>query len=422
MNHRISLRGGSSCHAAAGRPPVRRSPNPSSIWVYSILGGGPFPAPLSLSPLVPNPQTTYMPESIQPRLDPAPWSRSVSRPNRLPGPDQSRVLRTVMPIFQQDIIQLPGDEALLRASIHHALLNLPHLFEGWPPGPALRLHQTVAQSLAELGLRRWLAKCGVRHSLEGSRPLSRPQSSYLKVGGRRVSLQSGLVRVRPQTRRPPLPAEWPHGSAVHVPVREVYAPGTSNADVLVFAYVLWRAAQRPDERASSSTDRGEGFRIALPSASQWRRPDRWRPLGKLAVENRSDLPCQLELGGQLANRCRARESLTLSGGETRRVETELHSLLYVRVHTDPPEQMRIRSLAPARSWFLGPGSWQDIWLRGAVVFATGWLTMGSFRRLALQHQQMQQRHSSLQYRPGFRTLPASLLQPMRRLTAFGQKS
>lgn len=241
------------------------------------------------------------------------------------------------------------------------------------------LRQLVAHTAAELALRRWLDKIGIRYQLQSLLPITQPQRRSIILGGRRLILHTQLISdsyTRRKLRRNP----------VTIPTTEIpwavippSLSATEEGDVHLFALVI-AAETRTLPALKAAQDRELPLAlVALPQSETWIHPEDWQPLGPLAIENHCPHPMQVIILGHGASREAMQHSVHLASHATLSLDLPLHTLLCLRTGSLPAASLRVQSLRQTVLWDVEPNLWHNLWLYGQTFIFLGWITQKQFR-------------------------------------------
>jgi hypothetical protein len=118
----------------------------------------------------------------------------------------------------------------------------------------------------------------------------------------------------------------------------------------------------------------------MPDA--WNRPERWNPLGTLALKSDAEETLTVEIGGQDAGR--AMRSLEVQVPPRTRIQLDdrFYSLAYIHVKSPPSARLGIHSPQLKETHIVEPAGWNNIWVYGLDILLTGYLERGEFNRRA----------------------------------------
>jgi len=215
----------------------------------------------------------------------------------------------------------------------------------------------------------------------GATPFTDPDHYDVSLGGRRCDVKSFLITHREQI------AEMKNDPGIVlkapalVPSDQNATEGRSNNDLYLFAFLSGLVANSPpDMEKIAQADQASYFIHVMPEA--WNRPEKWNPLGGLALKADAAENLTVEIGGQDAGR--GMRSLEIQVPPHKRIQIEdgFFSLAYVHIRTPPQGRLGIYSPQLKETHIIEPADWGNIWVYGQDILLAGYLTRAEFSRRA----------------------------------------
>jgi hypothetical protein len=284
-------------------------------------------------------------------------------------------------ITVKDFIHLPYTHDLTEGGIAYAVHSLPYTYNRMGGSSYERLRRIVAGVAVELAFRRYLAEQAVPFDVMGATPFTDPDHYDVSLGGRRCDIKSFLITYREQI------AEMKHNPQVVlkapalVPSDQNAAEGHSNQDLYLFAFLSGLVAAAPQDMEKTKDVHQDSYWLhILPDA--WNRPERWNPLGALALKSDAEQPLTVEIGGQDAGREMRSLQVQVPPRTRIQVDDRFFSLAYVHVKLPPAARLGLHSPQLKEAHIIDPSDWNNIWVYGLEILLAGYLERGEFNRLA----------------------------------------
>jgi hypothetical protein len=284
-------------------------------------------------------------------------------------------------ISVSDFIHLPYTRDLTEGGIAYAVHSLPYTYNRMGGSSYERLRRIVAGVAVELAFRRYLAEQDVPFDVMGATPFTDPDHYDVSLGGRRCDIKSFLITHREQIaemkRNPQVVLKAP----ALVPSDQNAAEGHSNQDIYLFAFLSGLVWSSLDEMEKTKhTDKASYWLHAMPDT--WNRPERWNPLGALALKSEAEETLTVEIGGQDAGRAMRSLEIRLPPRTRVRVDDRFFSLAYVHVQYPPRARLGLHSPQLKETHIIDPSDWNNIWVYGEDILLAGYLDRGEFNRRA----------------------------------------
>ncbi len=284
-------------------------------------------------------------------------------------------------ISVSDFIHLPYTRDLTEGGIAYAVHSLPYTYNRMGGSSYERLRRIVAGVSVELAFRRYLAEQAVPFDVLGATPFTDPDHYDVSLGGRRCDIKSFLITHREQItdmkRNPQVVLKAP----ALVPSDQNAAEGHSDQDLYLFAFLSGLVAASPEDMEKTKDESKDSYWLhVLPDT--WNRPERWTPLGPLALKSEAAETLTVEIGGQDAGR--EMRSLQVQVPPRKRVQIDdrFFSLAYVHVKLPPSARLGLHSPQLKETHIIEPAAWNNIWVYGLDLLLAGYLERGEFNRRA----------------------------------------
>ena len=284
-------------------------------------------------------------------------------------------------ISVSDFVHLPYTRDLTEGGIAYAVHSLPYTYNRMGGSSSERLRRIVAGVAVELAFRRYLAEQDVPFDVMGATPFTDPDHYDVSLGGRRCDIKSFLITHRDQIsdmkRNPQIVLKAP----ALVPSDQNAAEGHSDRDIYLFAFLSGLVAASPEDmEKTKQTDKASYWIHIMPDA--WNRPERWNPLGTLALKSEADETLSVEIGGQDAGREMRSLEIQLPPRTRVEVNEQFFSLAYVHVKYPPAVRLGLHSPQLKETHIIEPPDWGNIWVYGLDILLAGYLDRGEFNRRA----------------------------------------
>ena len=284
-------------------------------------------------------------------------------------------------ISTSDFIHLPYTRDLTDGGIAYAVHSLPYTYNRMGGSSYERLRRIVAGVAVELAFRRHLTEQDVPFDVMGATPFTDPDHYDVSLGGRRCDIKSFLITHREQIsemkRNPQVVLKAP----ALVPSDQNAAEGHSNQDIYLFAFLSGLvAASQEDMQKTKDADRDSYWIHVMPDT--WNRPERWNPLGRLALKSEAAETLTVEIGGQDAGREMRSLEVQLPPGRRVQIDDRFFSLAYVHGKYPPASRLGLHSPQLKETHIIDPSGWGNIWLYGLDILLTGYMERGEFNRHA----------------------------------------
>ena len=284
-------------------------------------------------------------------------------------------------ITVNDFVHLPYARDLTDGGIAYAVHSLPYTYNRMGGSPYERLRRIVAGVAVELAFRRYLTEQNVPFDVMGATPFTDPDHYDVSLGGRRCDIKSFLITHREQIAEMKSEPKIVLKAPALVPSDQNAAEGHSNNDLYLFAFLSGLVANSPtDLEKIVLADQPSYFIHVMPE--NWNRPEKWNPLGGLALKSDTEQSLTVEIGGQNAGR--AMRSLEVQVPPHKRVQVEegFFSLAYIRTGLPPQGRLGVHSSQLKETHIIEPSDWGNIWVYGLDILLAGYLTREEFNQRA----------------------------------------
>jgi hypothetical protein len=284
-------------------------------------------------------------------------------------------------ISVSDFIHLPFTRDLTEGGIAYAVHSLPYTYNRMGGSSYERLRRIVAGVAVELAFRRYLAGQNVPFDVMGATPFTDPDHYDVSLGGRRCDIKSFLITHREQIAEMKSNPQAVLKAPALVPSDQNAAEGHSNQDIYLFAFLSGLVtASREDIEKTFRAEQPAHLIHVMPEA--WNRPERWNPLGALALKSDAEQTLVVELGGQDAGRGMRTLEVQVPPRTRIQIDDKFHSLAYVHVKSMPNARLGIHSPQMKETHIIEPSDWGNIWVYGMDILLAGYLTRGEFSQRA----------------------------------------
>src|SRR6185369_15599684 len=262
-------------------------------------------------------------------------------------------------INTSDFIHLPYTLDLTDGGIAYALHSLPNTFHRANGSQYDHLRRIVAGAAVELAFRHYLSEHEIPFDVKGAMPFTDPERYDVTLAGQRCEIKSFLISRREQVLQIKHKPEILLNAPALVASDQNAADGHLNSDVYLFAFLSGLVTASPtDLQRAIQNNQPQYFVHVMPDS--WMRPQKWNPLGKLALKSDSDETQTVEIGGQDA------------GGEMRSLEVELpprtrveiddrfFSVAYIHSKQMPKARIGIHNPVRKETYIIRESDWGNI--------------------------------------------------------------
>jgi hypothetical protein len=284
-------------------------------------------------------------------------------------------------ISTSNFIHLPYTRDLTEGGIAYALHSLPHIYNRSGGSPCDHLRRVVAGAAVELAFRRCLSERDIPFDVKSAAPFTDPERYDVSLAGHRCEIKSFLISDREQIsemKRNP-------GLLLHVPALvasdENAAEGNLNSDIYLFAFLSGLVTTLPEDFHKVHEAKQPHYLVHV-MPDWWVRPEKWTPLGKLALKSDSEESQILEIGGQDAGR--EMRSLEVEIPPRTRIEIDdrFFSLASFHIKGMPKGRLGVHSPVRRQTYIIGESDWGNIWVYGMDILLAGYLRREEFNRKA----------------------------------------
>src|SRR5512142_1983981 len=212
-------------------------------------------------------------------------------------------------IISSDFLHLAYTRDLTEGGIAYALRSLPYTFHRADGSQYDRLRRMVAGAAAELAFRRYLTEQNVPFDVKGAMPFRDPERYDVALAGQRCEMKSFLISRREQVSQIKQNPKILLNVPALVASDQNAAEGHLNSDIYLFAFVSGFVTSSKDD-IQKVVENSQPYYLVHVMPDSWMRPQKWNPLGKLALKSDSEQSQILEIGAQDA------------AGEMRSIEVE----------------------------------------------------------------------------------------------------
>ncbi len=281
----------------------------------------------------------------------------------------------------KDFITIPYTPDMTQGGIAYACKSLAYTYNRMGSTPFKRLQRIVAGVAVELAFRRHLSQNDIPHDNLGATPFTDPDRYDISIGGRRCDIKSYLLIHKDQIsgiRRNP--AQLLEAQTL-VPEDQIAASHLNDEDLYIFAFTT--ALLTPNQETlqkAQAADQPIFLIHTLPKL--WARPEKWVPLGALALKSDCSSQIKIELGGLGPDHKTISEHKKLQPGIRLTSEKDFHALHYIHTPDLPDGPVGIHSPVLKETLIIDPLDWGNIWVYGMEIIFAGYITRGEFRKTA----------------------------------------
>jgi hypothetical protein len=266
-------------------------------------------------------------------------------------------------------LSLPFTQELTLTSLLYSLRGL-HSFPALPSNQLLQSLQTLAiQSAAELAFQRYLAYRGIPFEKTTPAPLSHPEQSSFRLGGRLAAIHTHVVHSlnHLQNDASLYLKPWP---SRQTPLLNSHP--LADAGLHIFALVLTSFA-RSRREASQSKAASQPVYWLYPLPERWRKPAIWKPLTPLSIQTKLDQPLVIEIGGRERDNRYKVVALELKPKQEAFLDSEFYSLSFLHTERLPGASLEIHSIPASKTLRITPDRWRNAWIYGQKILFMGYL-------------------------------------------------
>ena len=284
-------------------------------------------------------------------------------------------------ISASQFIHLPYTDNLTEGGIAYAVRSLAYTYNRMGGTSYDRLRRIVSGVAVELAFRRYLSEQNIPFDVKGATPFTEPDHYDVSLAGRRCDIKSFLITYREQIsemkRDPGIVLTAP----ALVASDQNAAEGKLNSDIYLFAFLSGLTATSNEElQKIILADKPYYLVHAMPDS--WAQPEKWTPLGALALKSDSEESQIIEIGGQDAGREMRSLEITLPPRTRIQIDDRFFSLAYIHSRNRPTGQIGIHSPTRKQTCIIGESEWGNIWVYGMDILLAGYLTREEFNRKA----------------------------------------
>lgn len=284
-------------------------------------------------------------------------------------------------LTKNDFIRIPYTPDLSTGGIAYACRSLPHTYNRMGGSDANRMRRIVGGIAAELAFRRYLSEHQIPFDVKGATPFTDPDKYDVSLGGRRCDLKSFLLTRKSQINELKRDLGLLLNASALIPSDQFAATTHNDSDLYIFAFLTGLHAASQTDMAKAS-EAGNPLHLIHTLPKDWAKPERWHPLGKLALKSDSEEMLTIELGGQDAERKFLSQTITLEPHKRTQTEATFHTLAYAHVDKMPNARVGIHSPEKDETYIIGSHDWGNIQVYGMSILLTGYLTRAEFRQKA----------------------------------------
>jgi hypothetical protein len=284
-------------------------------------------------------------------------------------------------ISASQFIHLPYTDNLTEGGIAYAVRSLAYTSNRMGGSPYERLRRIVAGVAVELAFRRYLSEQNIPFDVKGATPFTQPDHYDVSLAGRRCDIKSFLITHREQIsemkRNPGIVLTAP----ALVASDQNAAEGHLNSDIYLFTFLPGLVTTSEEElQKVIEAEKPKYLVHAMPDS--WARPEKWAPLGALALKSDSEQSQVLEIGGQEAGREMRSLEITLPPRTRVQIDDRFFSLAYIHMKDKPTGRIGIHSPVRKQTYIVDPSDWGNIWVYGMEILLVGYLTREEFNNRA----------------------------------------
>lgn len=280
-----------------------------------------------------------------------------------------------------DFIHLPYTRDLTEGGIAYTMRSLPYLYQRLGDSPYHKIRKVAADVAVELAFRRYLGEHEIPFDVQSATPFTEPDRYHVSLGGRRCDIKSFLITHRDQITEMKRNPQVVLNAPALVPSDQNAAEGNFNTDIYLFAFLSGLAAvSQHDVQKVIDTNQPHHFIHVMPEA--WVRPQKWTPLGALAMKSDSEEAQVLEISGQDAGREMRSLQVELPPRTRVQIDGGFFSVTHLHSNTHPKTRIGIHSSRRDDTCIVDPHDWGNIWVYGMDILLVGYLTREEFSQRA----------------------------------------
>ncbi|MBL7163903.1 MAG: hypothetical protein ISS57_14985 [Anaerolineales bacterium] len=284
-------------------------------------------------------------------------------------------------ITPADFITIPYTPDMTQGGIAYACKSLPYTYNRMGTSPFKRLRRIVAGVAVELAFRRYLTQENIPHDNLGATPFTDPDRYDISIGGRRCDIKSFLLIHKDQIRKIRENPKQLLDAQALVPADQISSSHLGDDDLYIFAF--FTALLTPNRRTlEKALQANQPIYLICPLPKEWAHPQKWAPLGTLALKSDASRVIKIELGGQDSEHKMLSEQVILKPGKRTTAKQKFHALHFLHTPDIPDGPVGVHSPALKETHIVDPLEWGNIWIYGMEIIFAGYMTRGEFRRKA----------------------------------------
>jgi hypothetical protein len=282
-------------------------------------------------------------------------------------------------ITRADIIRVDVSDDMILRAVEYAEKSLNYTFNRMGKGdPYDRARNIVKGLVMEAAFRQILDYHGVKYELYGHTHWTKKDRYDVGLVGHRYDVKGFHVSDTVKCQAVAADPAWLLGCHALVPVDQVHKKGFNDDDVYVFPFMTGEL--RKGTQATMFQDHKVEYWLHAFWDYGWTKNAKWKSLGRLQLQNHSNKPLVLRLGGQSVNEELLVEVFELGPGQAILTKTEFFTVLFLQTPSLPAGTVTVVSDPANLKEKISPTAWGNIWIYDPVVFFTGMMSKGPFKR------------------------------------------
>jgi len=286
-------------------------------------------------------------------------------------------------ITKNDIFRVDVSDKMILDAVHYAEKSLHYTYNRMGSANLYdRVRNIVKGLIIESAFKHLLDYHHVKYDLLGNTHWTKKDRYDVGIGGHKYDIKGFFITESAKVNAIQKDPRWLLDCSALVPSDQINSQSLKNDDVYVFPFMTGEM-ERNSGPDLFSIDRYR-YMIHCFWDYAWFKNEGWKSLGRITIESKQNTTMKIRLGGQKENHELLVEELILEPRSKVTTKNEFFTILFCQTNDDITSDIIVQSEKIPEVEKMGPNDWGNIWVYDGMVYFTGWMTKGEFKKKAVE--------------------------------------
>jgi hypothetical protein len=288
-------------------------------------------------------------------------------------------------VNKDDIIIVETTDQMLMDAVHYAEKSLHYTFNQMGSGNLYdRVRNIVKGLIMEAAFKRLLDFHQVKYDLLGNTHWTKKDRYDVGIHGHKFDIKGFFISDGWKVDAINKDKCWLLDCSALVPSDQVNAKSLKDDDNYVFPFMTGEVIRDSTEGNNLFNQGRYKYLIHVFWGYGWFKNQYWKSLGKLTINSQMRSNLHIRIGGQGEDQELIIEEMDLKPKEKFQTQNQFYTVLFVQTNNDPSGDLLIKCETLKETERITPVSWGNIWFYDGLVYFTGYLSKGEFKKRSIE--------------------------------------